>query len=567
MKSRLRSRLFLLLVVLFSVVAGFVDWPTLPDSFLFAQQLNKLEYKLGLDLQGGAHLVYEADTSGVDVLDRDSTIEGVRNVIERRVNAFGVAEPLVQTNKSGDTYRVIVELAGVFDVNEAIAQIGRTPLLEFKEQNPEANVSLSAEERAELDLMNEEVLVRAGEILALASAEGADFEALAREHSEDPSVAGNGGDLGFAGRGDFVPAFEKALFDDMQVGDITPEPIKTQFGYHIIEKLEERSDPEDPLKFEVRGRHILLLTKTEADVRPPSDLWMDTGLTGAQLERAQVQFDQTTGASQVGLQFDSEGKDLFADITERNVGKPVAIFLDGAAISIPTVQSRITAGHAVISGNFTIPEAKELAQNLNAGALPIPIHLVSQQTVGPTLGQISLQKSLTAGLWGLLLVALFMIFVYRLPGLIAVVALAMYTVLTLFFFQLFSITLTLAGVAGFILSIGMAVDANILIFERMKEELRKGKPLTKVVEDGFGRAWPSIRDSNMSSLITCAILFWFGSSLIKGFALTLGLGILVSMFSAITLTRGFLQLFVGAAMEKRRGLFSSVKAPNGGGVE
>lgn len=541
-------RLLLAAVVIFSIIAGFVDWPTLPGNFPMADKINSLQYKLGLDLQGGVHLVYEADTSNIDFQDRESTVAGVRNVIEKRINSFGVAEPLVQTSLVGDTYRVIVELAGVFDVNEAIAKIGETPLLEFKEQNLEATRPLSDEERVRLDNMNKEVEKRASDVLALALS-GEDFEKLAREYSEDRAVADNGGDLGYVKRGVLVPSYEKAIFDDLKPGEISPTLIKSQFGYHIIKKEDERPSEDDPLKLEVRSRNILFFKKTVADIRPSVEPWKNTDLTGAQLDRAQVQFEQNSGEPQVGLEFNDEGKELFAEITKRNVGRPVAIFLDGEPISIPTVQNTITAGRAVITGSFTIDEAKELAQNLNAGALPVPINLISQQKVGPTLGRISIEKSLFAGMWGLLLVALFMLFYYRLPGLISVIALFIYTVITLFFFQLFSITLTLAGIAGFILSVGMAVDANVLIFERMKEEIRKGKSLPIAVDNGFDRAWPSIRDSNISSLITCVILFWFGSSLIKGFAITLGLGILVSMFSAITLTRGFLRIIVGKRNE------------------
>ena len=555
MTTQTRTRLFLFFTLLFSVFAGIADLPFVPDKYPFYSVFNKISYRLGLDLQGGAHLVYEADTSRVDPRDRESTISGVRDVIERRVNAFGVSEPIVQTNKSGDTYRVIVELAGVFDVNEAIQQIGKTPLLEFKEQNNEALRPPTSEEQKQLEEENERIRKKAEEVLQRALA-GEDFAELAKEYSEDPGSKGSGGDLGYVGRGVFVPEFEKAIFDDLKTGEITPSLVRTEFGYHIIKKEDERQSSSDPLKKEVRARHILFREKTIADIRPAADPWKNTGLTGAQLKRAEVQFDPTTGEPQVGLEFDKEGKELFAELTKRNIGKPIAIFLDGNPLSVPTVQSTITAGRAVITGNFTIPEARELARNLNAGALPVPINLISQQTVGPTLGQVSLEKSLRAGAWGLLLVAIFMVLYYRFAGIIAVIALAIYTVLTLFLFQLFSVTLTLAGIAGFILSIGMAVDANVLIFERMREEIRKKKPIAAAVEAGFQRAWPSIRDSNMSSLITCAILFWFGTSLIQGFAVTLAIGILVSMFSAITLTRGILRQATGKFFERKQWIFT-----------
>ncbi|EKE19205.1 MAG: hypothetical protein ACD_9C00094G0002, partial [uncultured bacterium] len=268
-----------------------------------------------------------------------------------------------------------------------------------------------------------------------------------------------------------------------------------------------------------------------------------TGLTGKNLKKAEVVFEQQgIGTPQVSLLFDDEGKKLFEEITERSVGKRVAIMIDGVIISAPTVQEKISEGTAVITGNFTLDEAKELARNLNAGALPVPISLISRQTVGATLGQESVQQSLIAGLIGLLVVCLFMIFYYRLPGVLAVFALMIYAIVVLALFKLIPVTLTLAGVAGFILAIGMAVDANVLIFERMREELRAGKNLGTAIDVGFKQAWNSIRDSNVSTLIICLVLYWFGTSVIKGFALTLGIGILVSMFSALTVTRVFLRL-------------------------
>lgn len=232
---------------------------------------------------------------------------------------------------------------------------------------------------------------------------------------------------------------------------------------------------------------------------------------------------------------------MFGDITGRNVGKPVGIFLDDQELSAPTVQEKITAGKAVINGQFTVQEAKDLVNLLNAGALDVPIKLVEQRTIGATLGEDSVKKSLVAGAVGLLLVALFMILNYRLAGIIAVLALSGYTLITFALFKLIPVTLTLAGIAGFILSIGMAVDANILIFERMREELRKGRGIKLALEESFKRAWPSVRDSNMATLITCAILFFTTTGLVKGFALTLAVGVLVSLFSSITVSRIFLR--------------------------
>lgn len=541
--------------MILAVFAGLIDYPKLPDAFPGSGFFNSFLPKLGLDLQGGTHLVYQANVSEIPAGERDSAMEGVRDVIERRVNAFGVSEPIVQTSSN---YRLIVELAGVFDVNEAIKSIGETPLLEFKEMNPAASagIALTEKEKEEAKKYNEEAKKRAEDLLARALA-GEDFAELAKQFSEDTGSGADGGNLGWAKKGDFVPEFEKAIFEDLQVGEITPQLVKSQYGYHIIKKTDERMEGEVK---EVKSSHILIAAKDEeAKVDLGAEQWLNTNLSGKQLKKAQVEFDPNTGQPHVALEFDSEGKDLFAEITKRNLQKPVAIFLDGLPISVPTVQEEITQGKAIISGNFNLTEAKVLAQRLNAGALPVPVELINQQTIGPSLGKISLQKSLIAGLLGLLIVCLFMIIYYRLPGLLAVIALLIYTLVTLAIFELWPITLTLAGIAGFILSVGMAVDANILIFERTKEELRNGKPLRTSIEEGFSRAWLSIRDSNISSIITCIILAWFGTSVIKGFAITLGIGILVSMFSAITITRTFLRLMAIKYFEKHPGWFGAVK--------
>jgi protein-export membrane protein SecD len=250
------------------------------------------------------------------------------------------------------------------------------------------------------------------------------------------------------------------------------------------------------------------------------------------------------------LQFNDEGSKVFEELTSRNVQKRLAIYIDNVQLSAPVVQEKITGGKAQITGSFTIESAKELVRNLNAGALPVPIKLISQQTVGPTLGAVSLQKSLAAGIYGLLAVIVFMILFYRLPGLFASLALGIYVVLLLSLFKLMSVTLTLAGIGGFILSIGMAVDANVLIFSRMREEFREKKGFGVALEEGFRRSWPAIRDGNLTTLLIAVILFALGTSFIKGFALTLGIGILVSMFSAIIITRTFLRIFIGTRIER-----------------
>ena len=457
-------------ILLLAAAAFWITYPKGSRINLEGIKINynqKFKIHLGLDLQGGSYLLYKADFKDIKPQDKADALNAIRDVIERRVNSFGVSEPQVAV--SGQD-QIIIELPGIKDINDAIKQIGQTPYLEFRTQNPN------------LDL----------------------------------------------------------------------EKVKAD------EKLDINS------------------------------VWIPTGLSGKQLKKASIDFQGSKGLNQpvISLEFNDEGKKLFSEITSANIGKPVAILLDGQVISAPIVQSAITEGSAVISGDFSVEQAKQLATRLNSGALPVPINLISQQNIGATLGKESIQKSLIAGILGLILIAIFMISYYRFPGFLAVCALLIYAAISIAIFKigisftavvlvglffllgitvnmwfgilsLFSyvlliflrglspVTLTLAGIAGFILSIGMAVDANILIFERLKEEIRLGKEIHKAVEDGFARAWFSIRDSNVSSLITTLILYIFGTPSIKGFALTLGIGILISMFTAITVTRTFLRLFVG----------------------
>jgi len=519
---------------------GFLNWP----------------FHLGLDLQGGTHLVYQADVSQIPGQDQASAVEGVRDVIERRVNAFGVSEPIVQTTKSGDSWRMIVELAGVSDVNQAITMIGETPLLEFKEQNPSPQIELTDEQKQQLTDFNNRAKTLAEDLLVQALKPDADFGQLAKDNSQDPGSLEAGGDLGLMPRGVFVPEFEKVCFDELKPGEIYPKLVQSEFGYHVIKKEEESGSADD---YQARCRHILMRTATESDFASASDEWLYTGLTGKQLKRAQIEFDPNTQVPQISLEFNDEGAALFAALTRKNIGKPIAIFLDGEPISIPTVQQEIPNGQAVISGQFTITEAKLLAQRLNAGALPVPIELISQQTVGASLGNESMAKSLKAGLIGLVIVSLFMILYYRLPGLSAVVALIFYGLIILAVFKLIPVTLTLAGIAGFILSLGMAVDANILIFERLKEELKQEKPLTIALAESFRRAWPSIFDGNVSTLITCLILMGFTTSVVKGFAVTLSIGILISMFSAMVVNKIILKLVIKTKISKRLWLFNAGK--------
>ena len=285
-----------------------------------------------------------------------------------------------------------------------------------------------------------------------------------------------------------------------------------------------------------------LIAASGSTTKPASidDLFITTGITGSLLKRASIQFGTTAQEVSILLEFNSEGKDLFAKVTGDNIGKVLAIILDGNVVQTPVIQQAITDGTAQITGSFTPEQAAAVVRQLNYGALPVPINLVSTESIGASLGDAALHAGLKAGIIGFVLLALFMIFWYRLPGLVATIALVLYILLSLALFRIIPVTLTAAGLAGFILSIGMAVDANVLIFERMKEELRKGSPLDAAMREGFHRAWLSIRDSNISSIITAIVLFWLGTAAVKGFALTLGVGVVVSMFTAITASRTFL---------------------------
>lgn len=532
---------------------NYSSWIKLPNA-------PEAPWKLGLDLLGGTHLVYEADVNGIGESERADALAGVRDVIERRINAFGVAEPLVQTERNGSHYRVIVELAGIKDVNQAIKMIGETPTLDFRESAPAAEPATTTvtapELTPEMKAYNALAKKKADTITKQALAKNADFAALAKQYSEDTGNKDNGGDLGYFPKEAMVKPFADAAFA-LKVGETTKTPILSQFGYHIIKKTGEKVVDGQT---QVSASHILVLTKSPAVDVPAVDQvpgWKMTQLSGKNLKRATVIFDPQTGEPTVQLAWNAEGDKLFGDITGANIGKPLGIFLDGQLISAPTVQSKITGGTAVISGNFTLEETKTLARRLNAGALPVPITLITQQTVDATLGSTSLQKSLFAGLIGFLAVVVFMLLAYRLPGLMAALALCVYTALTLAVFKTVGVTMTLAGIAGFILSIGMAVDANVLIFERVKEELRNNRTVGEALSEGFKRAWNSIRDSNISSLITCGILIWFGTSTVRGFALTLAIGILVSMFTAIVITRNFMRSTIGERVARHLWLIGS----------
>jgi preprotein translocase subunit SecD len=384
---------------------------------------------LGLDLAGGTQLSLNADMKDVKPEDRANALESAKGVIERRVNFFGVSEPVVQSAVAGDTYRIIVELPGVSNVDEAVSILGQTARLEFREFKPGAEATPSA------------------------------------------------------------------VYDPM-----------------------------------------LLYTS-------------QTGITGKDLSKAGLEFNNQTGEPEVGIKFSDEGAKKFGDVTGKLVGKPLAIYLDDMLVTAPKVNTAITDGQAVITGGFTVDSAKRLALQLNAGALPVPVTVVEKRTVGATLGAESVALSVRAGLIGLAFVAGFMILRYGTLGLIADLALILYSLISFTLYRMIPITLTLPGIAGFILSIGMAVDSNILIFERYKEERRLGKPWQIAMELGFGKAWDSIRDANITTILTSLILYNPGnwnifpsSGLVRGFAATLFLGVVTSLFTGIVVTRTFIRV-------------------------
>lgn len=439
------------------------------------------DFVLGLDLAGGSALTYKIETGTLpEGADVSESVASLRDVVERRVNLFGVTEAGVQTSYSrlAQEWRLVVELPGVTDVQQAAKLIGETPVLEFRTQK-----------------------------------------------------------------------------------------VGTTLGTSTLDYITN---------------------------------FQPTALTGRYLDRAALVFDPTTNRPLVELTFNNEGANLFAQITRSNIGKPIAIFLDGMPISVPTVNEEITGGKAVISGDFTIEESRTLVGRLNAGALPLPITLAGTTVVGPSLGAASVHDGVKAAIVGFLLVSIFMLFWYRLPGLVAIVALACYTVINLVVFEvgispaliiitatcvglammvhraflfgvplayivlalipggLVPVTLTAAGIAGFIISVGLAVDANVLTFERMKEELRSGKSLKDAIDIGFSRAWTSIRDSHIAAVIVAIVLYMFGTSIVKGFAITFFLGAILSLVSAQMITKVFLQALVPAKLGQfMRFLFGS----------
>jgi len=390
---------------------------------------KNLDLKYGLDLAGGSQLVFEADVSKVKPEELKTSLASLKDNIERRVNMFGVSESTVQLSKQGDSNRLVVELPGVENVDQAVDLIGQTARLEFK-----------------------------GE------------KTLAPE------------------------ATSSATFGDVFADEL--------------------------------------------------------GLNGSHLQSATVTFDNNNGQPVVALKFNPEGTKLFAKATSDYLNKRIAIFLDNVPVTYPTVNNQILDGNAIISGGFTSEDAKLLATQLNAGALPVPIKLIAQTQIGGTLGKDTIQKGVTAGVVGIVIVAAFMILNYGRLGAVAVLVLAIYTTITIALYKLIPVTLTFPGIVGLLLSIGMALDSNILIFARLKEELRAGRPWGVALELAFGKAWDAIKDANICTIITGLILFnpfnWQflnSSGMVRGFAVTLLLGIFVSLFTGVLVTRNLLRLF------------------------
>ncbi len=475
------------LIVLFALVASIYSFPgpfnglikDLNEKYQWnVREANSPDFRLGLDLKGGVHLEYKADLSGVDERERMQVMEGLRDVIERRIDIYGVSEPIVQIYGQD---RISVDLPEFNVVEDAIQWIGETPLLEFYEEKSE-------EELKEREEVAEKI------------------QAVLEAGKEDS---------------------EMDLFAKIQ-------EIENWELYYSL-----------PYK------------KTE--------------LTGRYLKKAVLVTNPTTYAPEIELQFDSEGAKLFEDITARNVNKKIAIFLDGQSIVdtngdgtidendiyAPLVNEKIIGGKAVITGQKNMAEARTLTQRLNQGALPVPLgQPIVQQVIGPSLGLISLDNAVKAAILGFVAIIAFLVLFYGLPGLIASLALTIYVILLMSAIKFFSITLTLAGIGGIILSLGMAVDANILIFSRMREELKNGKDIIPSIKEGVKRAWPSIRDGNLTTIIVASILYIFGTSFIKAFSIALILGILISMLSAVVISNILLQLIGNSRLGKIKSFWS-----------
>jgi preprotein translocase subunit SecD len=486
-----RDMTLLMLIVLLTATAVWVVWPANPGLHVQFGPIRldrDIKAHRGLDLQGGMQVVLEADMPAGQQADA-AAMSAAKSIVENRVNSLGVTEPLVQLAGSS---RIVVELPGISDPELAVDTLRETGLLEFIDAG---NTFLPP---------------------------GTEVETSFRESGE------------------------------FGIETPTPPPAATSTPVATATERATATPAASPTGI------ISPTTDVEAEATPtptPQRRIFRTVITGRHLESAQVGQDEY-GRPQINFQLTEEGGEIFAAHTTANVGSYLAIALDGEVVSSPRIETAITERSGRITGQFSLAEARSLVIQLRYGSLPVPLKVIQNRTVGPTLGQDSVAKSTQAGIIGVIIVLLFMLVYYRLHGVVADIALLIYGLTTFALFKLIPVTLTLPGVAGFLFSIGTAVDANILIFERIKEELRLGKGFGSAIQAGFGRAWTSIRDSNLSTLITCGILYWFGSnfgaSMVKGFAITLFLGVLVSMFTAITVTRTVIRLLYAVGGERLR---------------
>jgi len=504
MQQRNTAWLILIFILVLGAVYVVVPGTGIPQIGTIIPE-TKYTIRQGLDLQGGLQVLLEADVPPGTELDSHA-MDTAKTIVEQRVNGLGVTEPLVQRQGAS---RIVVELPGVKDPQAAIDLLKQTGLLEFV--------------YAGTQFLPEDTVVKT-DCVDPSKVDCGAGEGTTTPPSAAPTVAAT------ATTGATATLSATATTSGTVAAATTPEAAPT------------------PAPTAAASATLSASPTTE-----PAGPVYHTVMTGVALRTAVV--GTTTGQVVVNFELTDAGSRIFSDFTSQHVGEILAIVLDKKVISSPRIDSAITQGQGTITGNFTIESANQLAVQLRYGALPVPLKVGQSREIGPTLGQDSLRKSAMAGIIGITAVILFMLLYYRLPGIVASVALLIYAVLTFAIFKgalqfigIPPVTLTLPGIAGFVLSVGVAVDANILIFERMKEELRAGRNLRTAVDAGFSRAWPSIRDSNISTLITCLILYLFGNaygaSIVKGFALTLALGVGVSLFTAILVTRSILHLFL-----------------------
>jgi protein-export membrane protein SecD len=574
---------------------------------------NVLGLKLGLDLQGGSHLVYQAvltNAAGEPITPTADQMDSLRRIIERRVNETGLGEPIIQL--LGDD-RLLVQMPGVDDPERAKKIIGETAQLEFKHR--QLNVPVP------VDLDGDSIVsVSFGMFPDPATTSTADVPGSETSTSGLPQTSvtttaatstddgGQGATSTTSGTGGDAPEVELTflMVEFTDAGAEIFDAVITRMLETAFAVAAGSDSPANKLQIDITGdefRTVTLPAQFVARVEGTNIFGMamlsiagqpiantieatkalfgvdpelefveiygafdeDIGLTGDDLARAYAGTHSATGLPIVNIEFNGDGARAFGELTQLIVDTPdrIAIFLDDEELIAPGVNQVITGGAAFIQGrDFTPERARDISQLLEAGRLPIPIELVQERDVDAILGADSLRKSVMAGLIGLALVLVFMVAYYRVPGLVAAVALIIYGAIVLMLFKLIPVTLTLSGLAAVILSVGMAVDANILIFERMKDELRAGRTLLTSINIGFNRAWPAIRDGNVSTLITCAILFWFadtlGATVVQGFAATLAIGVLVSMFSAIVVSRTLLRLVATTRLATRVSWFAPV---------